>query len=153
MFDTLAVLAYLLGHDSNHIDQLRLKVLQPSNPPSISKQVQSPQLQWQNVPPEAESLALIVKDNTRYAWVVYNLPPDLKGLPFDANAQINLNDEGINSWGQKNYHALCWGNKAHPVIIELFALDKRLSANKPITGDALEKEIKNHTLAKTVVQE
>ncbi len=154
MFDTLAVITYLLGRDPKDIDRLHLKASFPDKPPVTCVQnAPSPQIKWQKVSPDASSLALIVKDSSHYEWVVYNLPIDARGLPFDANAEINPNDVGINSWGQKNYHSPCVGNTKYPVTVELFVLDKRFSARNKMTGEMLEKKIKDHVMEKAIVRE
>ncbi|EKD77696.1 MAG: hypothetical protein ACD_42C00223G0001 [uncultured bacterium] len=162
MFDTLTVIAYLLGNKPGHSTQLHLQAqfLEKQNLVCVVQNAQSPQLRWKGVPPEASSLALIIKDaktlkNTEkphYYWVVYNLPVAVTALPFGGNNQMTSHDEGINSWGQKNYHSLCLGNTTHPVMIELVALDKRFSAREPMTGEILEQKIKGHVLAKAIVQ-
>lgn len=152
MFDTLTVVAYLLSHDSGYADRLRFKTPHfPNQNHLCVHKRQSPLLKWRGVPPEASSLALIVKDKSHYEWIVYNLPVSAKELSFDANDHINRNDVGVNSWGEKKYHAPCWGNQSQPVTIELYALDKRFSARETMTGEVLEKKIKGHVLAKTIM--
>ncbi|MCX7121908.1 MAG: YbhB/YbcL family Raf kinase inhibitor-like protein [Gammaproteobacteria bacterium] len=162
MFDTITVIAYLLGNESGLSDHLRLKAhfLEKQSHIAQVQNAPSPHLKWHGVPPEASSLALIVKDakNTsdtskrNYYWVVYNLPIEARELPYGSAGQINKQDEGVNSWGQKNYHTMQIGNKKHPVIVELYALDKRFSAREKMTGEVLEEKIKHHVLAKTTVR-
>jgi phosphatidylethanolamine-binding protein (PEBP) family uncharacterized protein len=151
MFDTLAVIAYLLGNDSGHSARLQLQAtFLEKEKPVCTQTVQSPQLRWKNVPLETTSLALIVKDKKEYYWVAYNLPVQINGLPFGSNTQIRAQDEGENSWGEKNYHTVCAANITHPVTIELYALDKNFNAPHAMTGTELEKKIKGHVLAKTI---
>lgn len=162
MFDTLTVVAYLLGNEPGHSTQLHLRAqfLEKQNSVCQVQNVQSPQLRWQNVPPEASSLAFIIKDaktsknaeKPRYYWVVYNLPVEVSALPFGSSHQMTPRDEGINSWGEKNYHGLCLGSTAHPVTVALYALDKRFSAREPMTGEIVEQKIKGHVLAKAIVR-
>lgn len=150
MFDTLTVVTYLLSHDSGYVDRMKLLTPFQNNQNQVCLHAtQSPPLKWRGVPPEASSLAVIVKDKTHYEWVVYNLPVSAKGLPLGANTEMTPHDEGINSWGQKNYHAPCYGgDKAYPVTVTLYALDKRFSTHKEMTGAMLEKKIKGHVLTK-----
>ncbi|MCX7126045.1 MAG: YbhB/YbcL family Raf kinase inhibitor-like protein [Gammaproteobacteria bacterium] len=158
MFDTLTVIAYLLGNDSGLSDHLRLKALFSERKDSVVcvQHALSPQIKWQGVPPEANSLAIIIKDakpihNTKknhYYWVVYNLPVEVKNLPVGGNDEMNKHNEGVNSWGQRNYHTLCWEKGLHPVVVELYALDKRFSTHEKITGEVLEQKMKGHILAK-----
>jgi len=162
MFDTITVIAYLLGDDSGISNRLRLKALFAEKQSAVAQMqhIPSPHIKWRGVPPEASSLALIIKDakissassKKNYYWIVYNLPTGAKELPYDSASQINKHDEGVNSWGQKNYHSMRYGTTTHPVVVELYALDKRFSACKEMTGDVLEQKIKHHVLAKTVVQ-
>lgn len=159
MFDTLTIVAYLLGNEPGHSTQLHLQTrfLEKQNPVCQVQNAQSPQLRWSGVPPGASSLALIIKDaksseKPHYYWVVYNLPVEVSALPFGSSHQMTPRDEGINSWGQKNYHSVCLKNMAHPVTIELVALDKRFSAREPMTGEIVEQKIKGHVLAKAIVR-
>lgn len=163
MFDTLTLLACLIGNNPGYSTHLTMKTpfLEKQNKIICVKRTQSPQFQWKDVPPEASSLALIIKDaNTfttmnkqKYYWVVYNLPVQITQLPYDSSAHMTPYDEGVNSWGQRNYHSICAGNTEYPVIVEFYALDKRFSEDKPMTGKLLEQKIKGHVLAKTIVWE
>lgn len=157
MFDTLTVLAYLITHESQYSGRLHLRVLfsEKQAPVSCVQHVASPQLRWRGVPPEADSLAVIIKDNQpeektgkpNYYWVAYNLPTGEKGLPFGISDEMNPNDQII------TYHSPWACNNPMPSVqIELYALDKRFGANKKMTGAMLEKKIQGHILAKTVVQ-
>ena len=159
MVNTMTVLAYLLTHDPGYASHLKLQVRAPMN---CTQQIESPLLRWGDVPPEAASLAIIIKDapsekNKRtaekphYYWVVYNLPVETTLLPYGSNLTINRHDVGINSWGNHSYHTQCLNGQSHPVEIELFAVKKRFSAQQPMTGERLEQKIKGNALAKAKV--
>ncbi|OGT42589.1 MAG: hypothetical protein A3F13_09250 [Gammaproteobacteria bacterium RIFCSPHIGHO2_12_FULL_40_19] len=151
MFDTLTVVAYLISHHSGYADRLRfMKPFSNTENQLCIHNTQSPALKWRGVPPEASSLALIVKDKMHYEWIVYNLPVSARGLPFGANHQMTPHDQGVNSWGEKNYHAPCFENKTYLVSVTLYALDKRFSARENMTGNVLEKKMKGHVLTKVV---
>lgn len=157
---TVTMLAYMLGHGSTFKEKLRLHVqyVGKQNPKICLKQAPSPLLRWSGVPPEASSLALLIKENSsllkkHFDWVLYNLPVEARYLPSGSNHTINLSDVGFNSWGKKKYHPPCFGNATHPLSIELFALDKRFSAKYKMTGEELEKKMRGHILAETVVRE
>lgn len=144
MIGTMTVLAYLLGHDVSDDANLHLRVV------PAQQQNQSPRLIWKSVPPETDSIALIIKSQkTQYYWVVYNLPADATQLPFGANQGMSRNNEGTNSFGQQNYHPY---DASQPIVIELFALDKRFSADYAMTGEALKQKIQGHVLAETTVR-
>ena len=147
MFDTLAAVAYLLGSDAKKEGHLRVQAFLAQKPVAMCLYNQSPKIQWQNVPPQTNSLALIIRDKTHYYWVVYNLPADAKFLPANTNAEINRHDEGFNSWGVKNYHAIC-SNK-NPITVELFAVDKRF-ATANMTGDELIQKMRGNVIEKAI---
>jgi phosphatidylethanolamine-binding protein (PEBP) family uncharacterized protein len=88
-----------------------------------------------------------------YYWVAYNLPADKKFLPANSNAQMSRNDEGMNSWQEKNYHAFCLSGNTHAVAITLYALDKRFGVHEKMSGALLEEKIKGHVLAKAALIE
>lgn len=159
MIDTMTVLAYLLTHNPGHTSHLNLHASFPVN---CAQQIESPLLRWSNVPPEAQSLALIIKDappqqpnktaeKPRYYWVVYNLPIESVMLPYGTNLKINPNDVGINSWRNNNYQSPCVNGQLQPVEIELFALKKRFSLHHSMTGEQLEQNIKANALAGAAV--
>ncbi|MDP1573546.1 MAG: hypothetical protein Q8L78_01230 [Coxiellaceae bacterium] len=148
MLDTLAVMAYLLGSGPEKSKALHMAVSFPEKAAVVS-----PVIRWKNVPPEAESLAVVIQDNQKnYYWVAYNLPADAKGLPLGANQNMLPFDEGVNSFGEHNYHSP-WSLGAMPqgLRVELYALDKRFSIHKPLSGNDLYAKIKGHTLLKTKV--
>ena len=160
MFDTITVLAYLLRHDSRMSNNLQLQAFfSEKQNTAYVQSIVSPKIKWHGVPPEAESLAVVVKDASielknekqNYYWVVYNLPVQATQLNFGEDKKINPYDEGLNSWGAKNYHTTYFEHKTHPVVVELFVLDKRFSAQNPITGDVLEKKIQGHVIAKSMI--
>lgn len=150
MLDALTLVAYLLGSDAAHTERLRMQArfVENQHPTVCSNTVESPQIRWSGVPPEANSLAIIIKDDTYYYWVVYNLPIDATFLSFGVSEQMAHRDQGVNSWGVQNYHSRCWGSVMHPVTVALFALDKRLAPDKKMTGAMLEKKMKGHVLSK-----
>lgn len=151
MIDTITIVSYLLGHHFGHNSKLNLAAhfSEKENQTICEHVVVSPSLRWRDIPPEASSLAIIVKDanspkngeKTHYYWVVYNLPVDATYLSFGASNYMVHYDEGVNSWGERNYHSRCFDHQTHPVTVELFALNTRISSGQPITGEMLEKNI------------
>ncbi len=151
MIDMITIVSYLLGHHFGHNSKLNLaaRFAEKENQTICADAVVSPSLRWRDVPPEASSLAMVIKDanpskngeKTHYYWVIYNLPIDTTYLSFGASKYIVRYDEGVNSWGERNYHSRCFDHQTHPVTVELFALTTRIASDQPITGEMLEKNI------------
>src|SRR5688500_12729776 len=91
----------------------------------------SPPLEWEDGPPGAKSLALIVEEpdapdpakpeRTWIHWVAVDLPPDSKGLP-EAVEQLPGGHVGLNDWERA-----AWGGPAppkgrHRYFFKLYAL-------------------------------
>lgn len=144
MLNTVTVLTYLITHALDHSDRLALSVV-PSK--------HAIQLRWHDVPPQAHSLAVVVKDISRskhpYRSVLYNLPIESKGIAFRHHTRINGNYWGVNSWGEKAYHHLMRDKKK--VMVSLYVLDKRFSARYKMTGQKLEQHAIGHVIAKKTV--
>jgi Raf kinase inhibitor-like YbhB/YbcL family protein len=74
----------------------------------------SPALQWTGVPDGTRSLALICDDpdapiGTFVHWVVYNLPPNSKGIAegVSASASRGNGEQGLNGRGEIGYTGPC----------------------------------------------
>lgn len=111
----------------------------------------SPPLSWIGVPEKTKSLVLIVDDPdapdpaapkmTWVHWVVYNLPPDLDGLPM----AVNLEEfpagtlHGVNDWRRVGYGGPCPPTGSHRYFYKLFALDETLDdLGKPSKTELLQ---------------
>jgi Raf kinase inhibitor-like YbhB/YbcL family protein len=74
----------------------------------------SPDIRWNNIPNNTQSLAFILDDpdapaGTFTHWIVYNIPPEITNIPENAaisqnNSQITI---GINTAKEKNYFPPC----------------------------------------------
>ena len=120
----------------------------------------SPPLAWQNIPPTAKSLALIVDDPdapdpaapkmTWVHWVLYNMPVGSPGLEegispaaLPAGAM-----EGINDWRRTGYGGPCPPIGRHRYLFKLYALSVVLpDLQEPIKAE-LEKSMQGHILEK-----
>jgi Raf kinase inhibitor-like YbhB/YbcL family protein len=115
----------------------------------------SPPLSWDGLPEGTKSLALIVDDpdapdpaapkRTWVHWVLYNLPPQLPGLP-EAAATPPGAAEGLNDWRRTGYGGPCPPIGRHRYIHKLYALDTVLpDLNRPDKA-RLEQAMQGHIL-------
>lgn len=118
----------------------------------------SPPLSWSELPEKTASLALIVDDPdapdpkapkmTWVHWVVYNIPPSVKGFPEDAHkgdlpAEIR---QGVNDWKKTGYRGPCPPKGRHRYFHKLYALDVVLPDLNEPNKAALEKAMVGHIL-------
>lgn len=119
----------------------------------------SPPLEWDGVPENARSLVLIVDDPdapdpraprmTWSHWVLYNIPPETKGLP-EAVASNQLpagTEQGINDWHKPGYGGACPPVGRHRYFHKLYALDIELKPMSRATKDRVEAAMQRHVLA------
>lgn len=116
----------------------------------------SPPLEWEGVPNDAESLALIVDDpdaprGAWVHWIVYNLEPGLTGLPEGAVARADgrpMGVQGRNDFRRNNYGGPCPpSGPAHRYFFKLYALDTVLDLEAGATKAELEAAMQGHILA------
>ncbi len=118
----------------------------------------SPPLSWSGVPDGAKSLVLIVDDPdapdpaapkmTWVHWVLFNLPPSLSGLS-EATKPGRLPEgaqDGLNDWNRPGYGGPCPPRGCHRYFFKLYALDKRIDKDGPITKADLEAAMVGHVL-------
>jgi len=110
----------------------------------------SPQLDWTGIPDGTQSLALIADDpdapvRTWVHWVLYDLSPDLTGLPEAVS--------GAGTQGNNNFRKLTYGGPcppkgpAHRYYFKLYALDTLLNLKEGASKAEIEKAIQGHILA------
>jgi Raf kinase inhibitor-like YbhB/YbcL family protein len=120
----------------------------------------SPPLEFQGVPQGAKSLALVAHDpdapdpaapRMDYVhWVLYDLPPDTKGLPerVTESALPKGTLQGLNDWKKTGYGGPCPPIGRHRYYFVLYALDSVLPDLGKPTRQALERAFSGHLLAK-----
>lgn len=110
----------------------------------------SPPLSWDGVPGEAKALVLICEDpdaprGTWVHWVVYDLPPESKGLPGGLPPHKLLSSggkQGLNDFGRIGYGGPCPPMGVHRYVFSLYALDRPTGlppgATRAMVGKAME---------------
>ena len=139
---------------------LKTSAFQPqSNIPAqftCEGQDQSPPLQWSDVPPGTQSLALIVDDpdapsGTFTHWVLFNLPASVTELPQGLPPNQNLSSGGIqgtNDFGKIGYGGPCPpAGSSHRYYFKLFALDTKLELKPGVKKAELERAMEGHIIA------
>ena len=115
----------------------------------------SPPLSWSGLPDGTQSLVLIVDDpdapdpaapkRTWVHWVLYNLPPNVPGLP-EAAAVPPGAGEGLNDWKRTGYGGPCPPIGRHRYIHKLYALDSVLPELHRPDKARLERAMQGHVL-------
>lgn len=114
----------------------------------------SPPISWSGIPPQAKSIALISDDpdapmGTWVHWVLFNIPPDMAGLPEDLPPEKVLDNgsvHGINDSRQFGYGGPCPPGGVHRYFFKVYALDKKVSLGPGATKKDLEREMAGHIL-------
>jgi len=119
---------------------------------------ESPPLRWSHPPHGTRSLVLILDDpdapdpaaprGTWVHWVLYNLPPDSKGLaqgvePNDLPAGTR---QGMNDWKRTGFRGACPPIGRHRYFHRLYALDIVLPDLRFPSRRRLERAMHEHVL-------
>jgi Raf kinase inhibitor-like YbhB/YbcL family protein len=117
----------------------------------------SPPLAWSGVPAGAKSLVVIVDDPdapdpaapkmTWVHWLLYDLPPDSRGLPEGAKSLPAGARLGVNDWKRTGYGGPCPPIGRHRYFHKLYALDTALADLGAPTKAKLEAAMKGHVIA------
>lgn len=115
----------------------------------------SPPLQWDFIPAETQSIALICDDpdapmGTFVHWVLFNVPPDVRELPENVAREATLEDgsqQGVNDFGKTGYGGPCPPSGTHRYFFKIYALDTKMDLGQSARKDALVKAMKDHILA------
>lgn len=117
----------------------------------------SPPLAWSGAPPGTRSFALVVDDpdapdpkaprRTWVHWVVYDLPPDVHGLPERASVLPPGARAGRNDWGRTAWGGPCPPVGRHRYVHKLYALDTELGELDAPSAGALGRAMRGHVLA------
>jgi Raf kinase inhibitor-like YbhB/YbcL family protein len=116
----------------------------------------SPDLAWDSVPPDTQSLALIAEDpDTLFKpfthWVLYDLPPSTRQLPAGLPSQPFLTiggGQGKNDFKRYGYGGPCPPKgSTHRYVFRLYALDKLLDLPAGATKAEVLEAIEGHVKA------
>jgi Raf kinase inhibitor-like YbhB/YbcL family protein len=115
----------------------------------------SPSLSWGSATDRTRSLALIADDpdapaGTFVHWVIYDLPPDTRGLPEDVPNEQTLPSgaaQGMNGAGSVGYMGPCPPGGTHRYFFKLYALDTELGLGGGATKDEVLDAMEGHILA------
>lgn len=116
----------------------------------------SPQLDWNGVPEETKSLALIMDDPDAPGgvfthWVIFNLPPDSQGLLEAVPSTPQLPGgalQGRNDFSKIGYGGPCPPpGYPHRYRFTLYALDRHLNLGAGSSKNQLLNAIKGYILA------
>ena len=115
----------------------------------------SPPLSWSGIPKGTKSIAIIADDpdapgGTWVHWLVYNLPPDLKGLPENVPAQKALADggiQGMTDFRRIGYGGPCPPSGTHRYFFKVYAIDTMLNLDPGAIKKRLLLSMEGHLLA------
>ena len=111
----------------------------------------SPELHWAEPPAGTLSFALIMDDpdapsGTWVHWVLYNLPPEARGLP-EGYTPEGEETAGNNSWKRTDYGGPCPPSGQHRYFFNLYALDTVLKSGAGLDKGGLLEAMEGHILA------
>ena len=115
----------------------------------------SPPIDWSGIPADAKSVAMISDDpdapgGTWIHWVIFNIPPQVKGLPENIPPHKTLENgaiQGVNGSHQIGYGGPCPPSGVHRYFFKIYALDTVLSLKPGAAKKDLEEAMKAHILA------
>ena len=116
----------------------------------------NPPLEWSGVDNGAKSLVLIVEDPdapdpkapkmTWVHWVLYNIPPQTKGLEAGIRFLPEGTMEGLNDWKRTGYGGPCPPIGRHRYFFKLYALDTKLHFDHTPTKAEVEAAMRGHVI-------
>lgn len=112
----------------------------------------SPELDFNNVPQTARSLALEVTDpdapgGTFAHWLAWNIPTSVTQFKEDDVPAGVV--QGLNGFGKNNYGSPCPPNGVHHYVFDLYALDDTLGVPASKGREDFESAIKAHIVAQS----
>ena len=117
----------------------------------------SPPLIWEDIPEGTVTLALISDDpdapsKTWTHWLIFNIPPELNGLPEGVEKVGELENgimQGFNDFGRIGYGGPCPPFGVHRYFFKLYALDTSLDLEPGTSKEELLEAMEGHIIEKT----
>lgn len=108
----------------------------------------SPPLEISDVPPETQSLVLVMDDPDAPAgvwdhWVVFNIPPDTREI---AEGHEPRGVHGKGTSGNLKYEGPCPPDREHRYFFHVYALDTELHLPEGATKQEVEAAVQGHIL-------
>ena len=116
----------------------------------------SPSLKWSDIPEDTREFALVCDDpdapvGTWVHWVLYNMPPDTKGLAENIPPDENLPNgakQGISDFRRIGYGGPCPPGGTHRYFFKIYALDTTLDLKSRAAKSDLVNAMEGHILAR-----
>ena len=107
-----------------------------------------PPLDFDDVPPRAVTLALIMDDpdapmGTWDHWVIWNMPPQQRHV---AEGKVPQGIVGRNSWKKNAWGGPCPPDREHRYFFKVYALDRQLDIPPNSTKKDLERAMEGHII-------
>ena len=114
----------------------------------------SPPLEWDALPQDTKSLALICEDPDAPGglwthWIIFNLPADTTHLPEHLMEREMLDNgakQGLNDFGRVGYGGPCPPGGTHRYFFKIYALDIKLDLPPLIRRNEFLETITGHVL-------
>jgi Raf kinase inhibitor-like YbhB/YbcL family protein len=115
----------------------------------------SPQLEWEGLPQDTMSLALIADDpdapsGSFVHWVVFDIPPTENALNEAVGVggpKVGGGSQGRNGFGKLAYGGPCPPSGTHRYFFHLYALDATLGLESGSSRQEVDSAMKGHILA------
>ncbi|RKD94873.1 YbhB/YbcL family Raf kinase inhibitor-like protein [Halopiger aswanensis] len=111
----------------------------------------NPPLEIEDVPDDAESLALVIDDPDAVEpagkvwdhWIVWNISPDRTTIPEDWDPSVDGAAEGTNDYGETGYGGPKPPDREHTYRFKLYALESSPALDSDAGADDLESAIED----------
>ena len=114
----------------------------------------SPPLAWDDVPPDAQALVLVVDDPDAHGfvhWVAYDVPSTPGELPEGASTSDSRLHQGTNTFGKAGYGGPCPPSGTHHYRFRLFAVRAPLGLSGAPTAERVLAAAEGQVIADTTL--